>query len=87
MFENIRGGKKIKEGEKGDDKCYFPCKNCCTRCAERVLIETTKKHCRKYGHMDRGSNEYHPMVIIYIYNHMVLIFIVFSKFYIVLYMH
>ena len=27
MLENIRGGKKIKEGEKGDGKCYFPCKN------------------------------------------------------------
>jgi hypothetical protein len=58
MSENIRGGKKIKEGEKGDDKCYFPCKNCCTRYPERVLIATTKTHCRKYGHMDGGSNEY-----------------------------
>ena len=31
MSENIRAGKRIKEGEKGDSKCYFPCKNCCTR--------------------------------------------------------
>jgi hypothetical protein len=89
MSENIRGGKKIKEGEKGDGKCYFPCKNCCTRRPERVLIATTKKHCRKYGHMDGGSNEYHPMVIyIYIYIILyILILIVFVKFYIVLYMH
>ena len=69
MSENIRGGKKIKEGEKCDGKCYFPCKNCCIRCTERVLIATTKKHCRKYGHMDGESNEYCPMVIIYIYIH------------------
>ena len=67
MTENIRAGKIIKEGEKGDGKCYFPCKNCCTRCPKRVLIATTKKHCRKYGHMDGGSNEYCPMVISYIY--------------------
>jgi hypothetical protein len=87
MSENIRGGKKIKEGEKGDGKCYFPCKNCCTRRPERVLIATTKKHCRKYGHMDGGSNEYRPMVISYIYSLSVLILIVFSNFYIVLYMH
>jgi hypothetical protein len=26
MVENIRGGKKSKEGEKGDNRCYFPCK-------------------------------------------------------------
>jgi hypothetical protein len=69
MSENIRAAKRIKEGEKGDDKCYFPCKNYFTRHPERVLIETTKKHCRKYGHMDEGSNEYHPMVISYIYIH------------------
>jgi hypothetical protein len=69
MSKNIRGGKKIKEGEKDDGKCYIPCKSCFTRRPERVLIETTKKYCRKYGHMDGGSNEYHPMVIIYIYIH------------------
>jgi hypothetical protein len=91
MSENIRGGKKIKEGEKGDGKCYCRCKNCCTRCPERVLIEIAKKHCRKYGHVDGGSNEYRPM---YIYKCVcvcvslsVLILIVFSNFYIVLYMH
>ena len=67
MLENIRGGKQIKEGEKRDDRCYFPCKNCCTRCLERVLIAKTKKHCRKYEHMDGGSNEYRPMVISYIF--------------------
>jgi hypothetical protein len=87
MSENIRGGKKNKEGEKGDGKCYFPCKNCCTRCLERVLIATAKKHCRKYGHMDGGSNKYSPMVISYIYSLSVLILIVFSNFYTVLYMH
>ena len=50
MLEKISGGNKIKEGEKGDGKCYFPCKNCCTRCHERILIETTKKHCRILYH-------------------------------------
>jgi len=69
MSENIRGGEKIKEGERGDGKCYFPWKNCCTRHPKRVLIETTKNHCRKYGHMDGGSNEYRPMAISYIYIH------------------
>jgi heterodisulfide reductase subunit C len=69
MSENIRVGKRIKEGEKGDGKCYFPCKKCCTRCPERVLIETAKTNYRKYGHMDGGSNEYCPMVISYIYIH------------------
>jgi hypothetical protein len=49
MLENIRGGKKIKEGEKGDSKCYFPCKNCCTRRPERVLIETTKNILENMG--------------------------------------
>jgi hypothetical protein len=66
MSEKIRAGKRIKEGEKGDNKCYCPYKNCCTRRPERVLIATTTKHCRKYGHMDGGSNEYHPMVYTFI---------------------
>jgi hypothetical protein len=26
--------------------------------------QTTKKHCRKYGHIDGGSNEYRHVVII-----------------------
>ena len=84
MLENIRGGKKINEGEKGDGKCYFPCKNCCTRRPERVLIATATKQCRKYGHMDGGSNEYCLMVytfIIYFNIYYIL------KFYNVLYMH
>ena len=67
MSENIRGQKKIKEGEKGDGKCYFPCKKNCTRRPKRISIATTKKHCRKYGHMNEGSNEYLLMVINYIY--------------------
>ena len=43
MSKNIRAGKIIKEGEKVDGKCYFPCKNCCTRHRERVLIAKDKK--------------------------------------------
>jgi hypothetical protein len=66
MLETIRVGKIIQYSEKGDDKCYFPCKNCCTRRPERVLIATTKKHCRKYGHMDGVSKEYRPMVYTFI---------------------
>ena len=84
MSKNIRGGKKIKEGEKGDNKCYFPCKNCCTRRPERVLIETTTKHCRKYGHMDGGSNEYRLMVYTFIICFNIYYIL---KFYNVLYMH
>jgi hypothetical protein len=49
MSENIRGGKKIKEGEKGDIKCYFPCKNCCSRHPERVLIATAKNIVENMG--------------------------------------
>jgi hypothetical protein len=84
MSENIRAGKRIKEGEKGDGKCYCPCKNCCTRCLERVLIATPTKHCRKYGHMDGGSNEYRPMVCIFIICFNIYYIL---KFYNVLYMH
>ena len=69
MSENIRAEKIIKEGEHSDGKCYCPCKNCCTRYPERVLIATTKINCRKYRHIDMGSNEYCPMVISYIYIH------------------
>jgi hypothetical protein len=67
MSQNIRGGKKSKEGEKGDGRCYFPCKICCTTRLVRILIATAKKHCRKYGHIDGGSNEYRPVVISYIF--------------------
>jgi hypothetical protein len=27
MSKNIRAGKRFKDGENGDGKCYFPCKN------------------------------------------------------------
>ena len=64
MSQNIRGGKKSKEGEKGDGRCYFPYKRCCTTRPVRILIATTKNNCRKYGHIDGGSNEYCPVVII-----------------------
>jgi hypothetical protein len=84
MSENIRDGKRIKEGEKGDGKCYFPCKKFCTRRPERVLIATTTKHCRKYGHMDGGSNEYRPMVYTFIICFNIYYIL---KFYNVLYMH
>ena len=67
MSQNVvRGGEKSKAGEKGDGRCYFPCKKCCLRHPIRILIATTTKHCRKYGHNDGGSNEYRPMVISYI---------------------
>jgi hypothetical protein len=49
MSENIRVGKRIKEGEKGDGKCYFPCKNCCTRCPEIVLIAIAKSIVENIG--------------------------------------
>jgi hypothetical protein len=68
MSQNVvRGGEKSKAGEKGDGRCYCPCKKCCLRCPVRILIATTTKHCRKYGHINGGSNEYRPMVISYIF--------------------
>ena len=67
MSENIKGGKSNEEGEKGDGKCYFPCKSLFMRRPVRILIATAKKHCKKYGHMDGGSNECRPMVIRSIY--------------------
>jgi hypothetical protein len=75
MEENIRGGKKSKEGEKGDGRCYFPCKKCCFTRPVRILIATAKKHCRKYGHIDGGSNEYRPVVISYIFIYLYFIYI------------
>jgi hypothetical protein len=58
-------------------------KNVCLRCPVRILIETTKKHCRKYGHIDSGSNEYCPMVISYIF----IIFFILSILYKIIYMY
>jgi hypothetical protein len=31
------------------------------------FLSCHQKHCRKYGHIDGGSNEYRPMVISYIF--------------------
>jgi hypothetical protein len=68
MSKNVvRGGEKSKAGEKGDGRCYFPCKKCWLRHLVRILITTSTEHCRKYGHIYGGSNEYRPMVIIYIF--------------------
>jgi hypothetical protein len=68
MSQNVvRGGEKSKAGEKGDGRCYCPCKKCCLRRPIRILIATATKHCRKYGHIDGGLNEYRTMVISYIF--------------------
>jgi hypothetical protein len=68
MSQNIiRCGEKSKAGEKGDGRCYFPCKTFFLIRPVRILIATATKHCRKYGHIDGGSNEYRPMVISYIF--------------------
>jgi hypothetical protein len=79
----VRGGEKSKAGEKGDGRCYFPCKKCCLRRLIIILIETTTKHCRKYGHIDGGSNEYRTMVISYIF----IIFFILSILYKIIYMY
>ena len=63
----VRGEEKSKAGEKGDGRCYCPCKKCYLRRPVKFLIETTTKHCRKYGHIDGKSNEYRTMVISYIF--------------------
>jgi hypothetical protein len=67
MSQRIRVGKKSKAGEKGDGRCYFPCKKCFLTFPITILIATTTIHCRKYGYIDGGSNEYCPMVISYIF--------------------
>jgi hypothetical protein len=68
MSQNvIRSGEKSKATEKGDGRCYFPCKKLCLKHPVRILIATNTKHCRKYGHIDGGLNEYHPVVISYIF--------------------
>jgi hypothetical protein len=68
MSQNIvRGGEKSKEGEKSDGRCYFPYQKCCLVRPIRILIATTTKNCGKYGHINGGSNEYHPIVISYIF--------------------
>jgi hypothetical protein len=68
MLQNVvRGGEKSKAGEKGDGRCYFPCQNFFLIRPVRILIETTTNHCRKYGHIDGRLNEYHHMVISYIF--------------------
>ena len=66
MEENIRGGKKNQKGERGDGRVYFPCKKCCMRNNVRVLIATATTHCRKYGHIDGGLNDYCPVLINYL---------------------
>jgi hypothetical protein len=45
----------------GDRKCYFPCKICRGYNRRRLLIKTTKRHCREYGHLE-GGHEYRPLV-------------------------
>jgi hypothetical protein len=85
MSQNIvRGGEKSKAGEKGDGRCYYPCKQCCLIRPVRILIATITKHCRKYGHIDGGSNEYRPMVISYIFI-IFFFFFFFFQFYLKLY--
>ena len=64
MSKNIRGEERNEEGKKGDDICFYHCNSCFMRRPVRILIETTKKYCRKYGHMDEGLNAYCPMVYI-----------------------
>lgn len=54
MPKNSRRG---EENQKGDSKCYFPYKRCCSACPVRVLIATTKRHCRRSGHINRGLIE------------------------------
>jgi hypothetical protein len=79
MSQNVvRGGEKSKASEKGNVRCYFPCKKCCLRRPIRILIATATKHCRKYGHIDGRSNEYCTMVISYIF----IIFFLFCQFYV-----
>jgi hypothetical protein len=53
MAENIRGGKKSKEGEKGDSRCYCPCQKCSFTRPVRILIATTKNIVENMGTLMR----------------------------------
>ena len=44
-----------------DWRCYFPFKKCRGYNRRRLLIKTTKKHCREYGHLE-GGHAYHSLV-------------------------
>jgi hypothetical protein len=46
---------------KGDRKCYFPCNQCRGFNRRRLLITTTERHCRQFGHIE-GGYEYRPLV-------------------------
>ena len=46
---------------RGDGKCYCPCTQCRGFKRIRILISTTKKHCREHGHAE-GGNQYRQFV-------------------------
>jgi hypothetical protein len=50
----------------GDWKCYCPCKICRGYNRRRILIKTTKRNYREYGHLE-GGPEYRPLVSYSIY--------------------
>ena len=45
----------------GDRKCYCTCSQCKGFKRRRIQITTMKRHCRKYGHAERGHH-YHRLV-------------------------
>lgn len=46
-------------GASKDQKCYLPCKRWKVLKIRRLLIKTTKIHCRDYGHIGGGHNIVH----------------------------
>lgn len=50
-----------------DGKCYCPCKILKGLNTRRLIIKTTKKHCRLHGHIE-GGHDYHPLVSFSLYH-------------------
>ena len=66
----------------GDRKCYYPCAQCKGLDTRKLLIETTKMLCRKYGPAEGGYG-YHPLISYSLY---VFVLIVFVKLSIIVYL-
>jgi hypothetical protein len=59
---------------KGDRKCYFPCTQCKGFNRRRILITTTERHCRQFGHVE-GGYEYRPLVSYSLYVFVLIVFV------------
>ena len=51
---------------RGDGKCYCPCNQCRGFKRRRILITTTRKHCREHGHTE-GEHEHCSIIMFCIF--------------------